>query len=264
MVAKTSTGSGAWNAAIWNPAGTPTQDDDVTIGTGHVVTKPSTGEELFNTLTINGSHEIGTDLKIKAGGWIKIGVTGNVYPDRTVLTQRKAYCATPGSTFKLTIDAVTPDARRVDFGALRFEGVVPAIGCVITSGTFGSLAMLEFGTEGSNGDYWLNEQAMPSLGAVLQEASNEGVGENYASWRKGNVRAFRVVAKWPKVAGSSAPFSYDYCELLRRMVQSPYNVLAVTPSCAFFGHIENIAFSSPAEGGRHHKATISIVEGRDA
>jgi len=263
MTTKTSTGSGAWNAAIWSPSGTPGQDDDVTIAAGHVVTKNTAGEELFNTLTVNGSHELGVNLKVKAGGYIKIGTTGNVYPDKTVLTQRKVYSATVGSPVTITIDAVTPDSRKVDFGSYRFEDVVPTIGCVISSGTFGTLAMLLFGTAAANGDYWLTESGMPSLGAALQEANDEGVGENKAAWKRGSVRAFKVAAKWPKVAGSSAPYSYDYYELLRRMTQTPYNVLVVTPSCAFFGQIENIALSSPADGGRHHKATISIVEGCD-
>jgi len=134
---------------------------------------------------------------------------------------------------------------------------------VISGGTFGTLAMLEFGTPSANGDYWLTEQGLPALGAVLQEAIREGVGENYAAWKKGTVRAFKVTAKWPKEASGSAPFSYDYYELLRRMTQTPYNVLVATPSCAFFGQIENVTFSNPADGGRHHKATISIVEGCD-
>ncbi len=260
MVAKTTTGSGAWDAAVWSPAGTPTVNDAVTIAAGHTITPPSSGAVAFASLTLNGSLELDTDVTVGAGGVITIGTTGQIYRRRSTLPVQRRISST--GTYRIVMQRVYPDARRIDLGGYRLDGVTPSLGCIGSSGPYPPVEMLLF-NEAESGDWWLTDQGLPAAGAQLEEQGNEGSGENFARWSKGKARSIRAAVRWPKIAGATVPYSYDYGEMLRRYTQAPYSVLLITPTAALRGHIESVQFASPADGGRHYKATVSIVEGQD-
>lgn len=260
MVAKVTMASGAWNAAVWSPSGVPTVNDAVTIAAGHVITPPSSGAVAFGSLMLNGSLELDTDVTVGAGGVITIGATGQIYRRRTTQPTQRRISSTGAYTFELV--RTYPDARRIDLGGYRLDGVEPSLGCSGSSGPYPAVATLRF-SEAESGDWWLTDQGFPSAGAALTEQGNEGVGENYVRWSKGKARSARTTVRWPKIAGSTAPYSYDYGEMLRRYAQSPYAVLLVTPTSIMRGHVESVQFAQAADGGRHYKATVTVVEASD-
>ena len=263
MATKSLASDGAWDTAgIWSPSGEPTIDDDVTVPAGRKFTPPASGEVQFKTLTINGDAEINTDVAIKAGGFILIGATGQIYRSAGSPIQRRFYCATSGGRYQMRMARSDTDQRNIELGGYRFEGIMPTISAEGSGGIYGDLATLIFNDD-AQGDYYLGEQGLPSLGAELEEQLSEGVGSNYATWRSGQVRSFKVQLKWPKIAaGGSSPYTLDYYEVLRRMRASPYTVLVTCPYQVFRGYIES-AMPARVEGGRHHGATVTIVEGRD-
>lgn len=260
MASKTSTGSGAWNAAVWSPSGTPTVNDTVTIAAGHTITPPSSGAVAFASLTLNGSLELDTDVTVGAGGVIMIGATGQLYRRRSTQPTQRRISST--GAYRIVMQRTYPDTRRIDLGGYRLDGVTPSLGCIGSAGPYPAVEALLF-NEVESGDWWLTDQGLPAAGAQLEEQGNEGAGENFARWSKGKARSVRATVRWPKIAGASAPYSYDYGEMLRRYTQAPYAVLLVTPTAVLRGHIESVQFSQAADGGRHHKATVSIVEGSD-
>lgn len=260
MATKTTLRSGAWDEAIWDPAGTPSIDDDVIIAAGHAVHSPVASVPMrFSSLTINGTFCPSCSIVVGDGGAITIGPAGQLYsPDG--LPYQHAISST--GTFQFTLRRTYPDTRRIDLGGYRFDGIAPSLGCVGDEGPYPAVDMLRF-NEVASGDWWLTDPGLPQTGAELVEQGNEGAGENYARWSKGKTRSLRVSLRWPKLAGASPPYVYDYGEMLRRYVQSPYTVLLATPSVLLRGHIESVVYQGGADGGRHHRATVTLVEGCD-
>lgn len=259
MVAKVTIGSGAWNAGVWSPSGVPTVNDAVTIKAGHTITPPSSGAVAFGSLTVEGALELDTDVTVGAGGVITLGVTGQIYRRRSTQPVQLRFSST--GAYRFSMARTYPDSRRIDLGGYRFDGLTPSIGCAGTA-TFPATETLLF-NEAASGDWWLTDQGLPSAGAALTEQGNEGAGENFARWSQGKARSARATLRWPKQASGAAPYSYDYGEMLRRFAQAPYSVLLATPTMIMRGHVESVQFAQAADGGRHHKATVTVVEAND-
>lgn len=261
MATKTSQYSALWdNQYAWSPQGKPGQGDDVIIQAGHKMSPPAAGQVDFTSCTINGELEVNTDVGVASGGYILIGATGQLYRSAGAPVQRRVYCATPGGRYQIRMARAEPDARRIEIGGYRFEGIMPTISAEGSGGAYEDMATLIFNDD-AQGDYFLGEQGLPTLGAQLEEQLSEGAGSNYARWRCGQVRSFKASLKWPKVApGGASPWNLDYYEVLRRMRASPYNVLLTSPWQIFRGHVESV-IPSRVGGGRHHGATVTIVEG---
>lgn len=263
MATKTSQYSALWdNQYAWSPQGKPGIGDDVIVQAGHKMSPPAAGVVEFQTCALNGELEVNTNVAVGNGGHILIGASGQLYRSAGTAVQRRMYCPTAGGRYRIRMARTFPDTRQIDLPAYRFDGIMPTISAEGSGGNYAEMGTLVFNSDDQS-DYYLGEQGLPNLGAQLEEKEHEGVGVNYTRWRKGAVRNMRCVVKWPKEApGGSDPYPLDYYEVLRRMTLSPYGVLVTTPWIMFRGQIETMV-SGMVAGGRHHAATIMIVEGRD-
>jgi|GEM_PF-5298542 len=253
--------NGRWNSgSTWSTGSVPTLNDDVTIVSGRPVIEPSDSSEMkFKTLTLRDQLTFDNDIQTAAGGSIVIAAGGSIVRKQAAYpVQRRFYSASGAWSFLMNYQY--PDTRRVDVGGVRLERNYMTLSCLVNGGNYPYAGSLYFGDQAA-GEYWMSEIGKPSCGKRVIDAANQGVGRNYSKPSHGVVRHISVKLKFPKEAGDSVPYSYDYGETLRRWAQSPYPVLLAGRYNVFKGHIESINYQDVK--GNYHSCQVSLVEALD-
>lgn len=138
------------------------------------------------------------------------------------------------------------DRRTVDLTGVLLDGIKPSISCAESTGVPEVYELANYVIFGDPGYY--------GTGAILRDVKPEGCSPAYAEKVSNTVRYLTI----PVMINASSP---DYIATLYDMAQGPYQVLAVTPTCAIKGFIENIT-PDPASVGKEYIALkITIAEG---
>ena len=138
------------------------------------------------------------------------------------------------------------DRRTVDLTGVLLDGIKPSISCAESTGVPEVYELANYVIFGDPGYY--------GTGAILRDVKPEGCTPAYAEKVSNTVRYLTI----PVMVNASAPY---HIATLYDMAQGPYQVLAVTPTCAIKGFIENIT-PDPASVGKEYIALkITIAEG---
>ena len=269
MATITAAANGNWNAgATWTGGAVPTISDIADIN-GKTVTQPA-GYEILIHRIIGSSGAVVLNGNVRFNGTladpgIRIGTGLSIYRSASGTPYRyKMYASATNYPWYITMDRVYPDSRVIDLSGYYFANFKPTISCVGSTGkpATGTMDFLPnvlppAGVD-YNGDYWLGVSSPPTPNNSLQAGSVSGGGEAYSRFDRAEATSLTFTAKWPKEISIG---SLDYAEHLRRLVRNPYTVLVATPYAVIRGRIESVAYNERLQGGRHHVANITVVEG---
>lgn len=138
------------------------------------------------------------------------------------------------------------DRRTVDLTGVELEGITPSISCTENTGVPEVTELAGFVVIGDPGYY--------GTGAILRDIKPEGCAPAYAEKVSNTVRYLTI----PVMVKASAPY---YIATLYDMAAGPYQVLAVTYSCAIKGYIESIVPDPASVGKEYITLKITIAEG---
>lgn len=168
---------------------------------------------------------------------------------------------------KIEMTGMIIDRRRILMEGAKLIGVHPCISCIHSeSENFWATNTLWFDSAiptgnitryaPSTGDqviYSMDDTTPLNRSATLEDQEAKGNYDNGTITICGKVPNLSISIKWPRAE------ALPYREILRRMIESPYQVLAVTPTTVIKGYIEQIQYSNPTNS--YYNATISIVNG---
>lgn len=138
------------------------------------------------------------------------------------------------------------DRRTVDLTGVLLDGIKPSISCAESTGVPEVEEQANYVIFGDPGYY--------GTGAILRDVKPEGCTPAYAEKVSNTVRYLTI----PVMVNASAPYIVG---TLYDMAQGPYQVLAVTPTCAIKGFIENITPDPASVGKEYISLKITIAEG---
>jgi hypothetical protein len=138
------------------------------------------------------------------------------------------------------------DRRTVDLTGVLLDGIKPSISCAESTGVPEVYELANYVIFGDPGYY--------GTGAILRDVKPEGCTPAYAEKVSNTVRYLTI----PVMINASSP---NYIATLYDMAQGPYQVLAVTPTCAIKGFIENITPDPASVGKEYISLKITIAEG---
>lgn len=138
------------------------------------------------------------------------------------------------------------DRRTVDLTGVLLDGIRPSISCAESTGVPEVEELANYVIFGDPGYY--------GTGAILRDVKPEGCAPAYAEKVSNTVRYLTI----PVMVNASAPYIVG---TLYDMAQGPYQVLAVTPTCAIKGFIENITPDPASVGKEYISLKITIAEG---
>ena len=138
------------------------------------------------------------------------------------------------------------DRRTVDLTGVLLDGIKPSISCAQSTGVPEVEELANYVIFGDPGYY--------GTGAILRDIKPEGCTPAYAEKVSNTVRYLTI----PVMVNARAPYIVG---TLYDMAQGPYQVLAVTPTCAIKGFIENITPDPASVGKEYISLKITIAEG---
>jgi hypothetical protein len=234
----TSISEGEWSTpAIWSTGSVPISTDDVVIQTKVTITANVTVASIL----------IGTVGSLL----VKPGLTSDISVD----------CP------KIEMNGNITDSRRVLFEGAKLVNVHPCISCIhAENGNYWATTTLWFDSAiptgattryapstGSQKIYSMSDTSPLNRSAVLEDQLAKGNYNNGTISTGGGVPNLSISVQWPRSE------AIPYREILRRMTESPYQVLAVTPTTIIKGYIEQIQYTKSTDS--YFYATISVVEG---
>ena len=178
------------------------------------------------------------DVTAKAAA-VYIRPTGSLI--RTGRGARRLQC--PGM---IRLYRTLDDRRTVDLTGVLLDGIKPSISCAESAGVPEIYELANYVIFGDPGYY--------GTGAILRDVKPEGCTPAYAEKVSNTVRYLTI----PLMINASSP---HYIATIYDMAQGPYQVLAVTPTCAIKGFIENITPDPASVGKEYISLKITIAEG---
>ena len=139
------------------------------------------------------------------------------------------------------------DMRTIDLTGVLLEGVRPSISSLETYNGTNSL-------DETSGLVVFADPGYYGAGAILRDIKPEGCAPAYAEKVSNTVRYITI----PVMVKATYPY---YLAKLYDMAAGPYQVLAVTPTCALKGFIESIAPDPGSVGKEFITAKVTIAEG---
>ena len=222
--------NGQWtDGTTWNTGSAPTVDDDVNIY--HTVT-------LYNNNPASATLVWGKLVSLRDGGSLVVDkrATG---PITAVFEQLRLY-------------AVLNDTRRVDLDGVRFDRTRPSISA--STPTYPDAYSTPIIIDQGDGEVIIDDTGFVSVSSVLRDIRPEGTGRAYAEKIGNAVRyhTLRVKIKYTALHN---------LRILYRMAANPFQVLAVTPSCAIKGWIESVTPDPASVGAEYITVRVTITEG---
>ena len=138
------------------------------------------------------------------------------------------------------------DRRTVDLTGVLLQGIKPSISSAESAGTPELTELANYVVIGDPGYY--------GTGAVLRDIKPEGCAPAYAEKVSNTVRYLTI----PVMVKASSPY---YVATLYDMAAGPYQVLAVTNTCAIKGYIESIVTDPASVGKEYISLKVTIAEG---
>lgn len=151
------------------------------------------------------------------------------------------------------MNRVLHDNRKVNLDGVRFANVTPRITSIRMAGLNDGFPQTPNITNGEDGVI-IDDPGFLSCSAILRDIKPEGCTPAYAEKVSNTVRYLTI----PVMINAS---SLNYIATLYDMAQGPYQVLAVTPTCAIKGFIENITPDPASVGKEYISLKITIAEG---
>lgn len=222
--------NGQWtDGTTWNTGSAPTSSDDVSIY--HTVT-------LYNNNIASAVTVWGKIVSIRDGG--------------SLVVDKAATGLIVAAFEQLRLYAVLNDTRRVDLDGVRFSGTRPSI--TASTPTYPDAYSTPVIIDQGDGEIIIDDTGFVSVSSTLRDIKPEGTGRAYAEKIGNAVRyhTLRVKIKYT---------SLHYLRALYRMAVNPFQVLAVTPSCAIKGWIESVTPDPASVGAEYITVRVTITEG---
>ena len=222
---------GQWtDGTTWNTGAPPTGLEDY-VDIRHTVT-------LYN----NSSSAItlwGKMVTIREGG--------------SLIVDKRATGPITAAFEQLRLEAVLNDTRRVDLDGVRFSRISPSI--TASTVTYPDAYETPFLVmDKSNGEVIIADTGFVSVSSVLRDIKPEGCARAYAEKISNGVRYHTIIVK--------IKYTSLHClRTLYRMAANPFQVLAVTPSCAIKGWIESVTPDPASVGAEYITVRVTITEG---